>query len=360
MKNQNYGYGLINDGSISLMTNYPKVAIIILNWNGRFYLESLLPSIYNTIYPNLEFVVGDNASSDDSVAFIKKTYPKIRVIENERNYGFAEGYNQILKQVEADYFILLNSDVEVKENWIEPVIEEMEADVQIAVAQPKILSWTQRNTFEHAGAAGGFIDRYAYPFCRGRIFQSVEIDKGQYNDSSEIFWASGAAFFIRSECWKESGGFDADFFAHMEEIDLCWRLKRMGYKIWYCANSEVLHVGGGTLDKTNPMKTYLNFRNNLYMIHKNAAYPYIIIFIRLWLDLAAMIQFVLSRKFQDAKAVSKAHVHFFKNFNNTKKKRYAIKTPYKVTNIYTGMIIWDYFIRGKKRFSNLDPDKFNQ
>ena len=194
----------------------PSVAIVILNWNGRFYLESFLPSVYNSSYPNLEFVIGDNASTDDSVQFIRDNYPLIRVIENDRNYGFAEGYNRILEQVDADYFILLNSDVEVKTDWIEPVISAMEKDPAIAVAQPKILSWTNRNSFEHAGAAGGFIDRYGYPFCRGRLFDTVETDRGQYNDSGQIFWATGAAFFIKAGLWRTSGGFDRDFFAARE------------------------------------------------------------------------------------------------------------------------------------------------
>lgn len=340
------------------MTKYPRVAIVILNWNGKFFLESFLPSVYNSIYPNLEFVIGDNASTDDSVEFIKRTYPLIRVVQNDKNYGFAEGYNQVLKQVHADYYILLNSDVEVKEGWIEPVIRDMEADEEIAVAQPKILSWAQRDTFEHAGAAGGFIDRYAYPFCRGRIFDHVEKDTHQYDNSHEIFWATGAALFIRTKVWKESGGFDGDFFAHMEEIDLCWRLKRMNYKIWYCADSEVFHVGGGALDKTNPMKTFLNFRNNLFLIQKNASYPYFTLFIRLWLDLIALLHFLVLGKLKDARAVNKAHVQFFKNFSKTKRKRDAIKLPYKVDKVYKGSIIWDYFIAGKKRFSDLSTGKF--
>jgi len=342
------------------MTKYPTVAIVILNWNGKFYLESFLPSIYNSIYPNLEFIIGDNASTDNSVEFIRETYPLIRVIENDKNYGFAEGYNQVLKQVEADYYILLNSDVDVNEGWIEPVIRAMEADAEIAVAQPKILSSTQRDTFEHAGAAGGFIDRYGYPFCRGRLFNHVEVDSLQYNDSCEIFWATGAAFFIRSEIWKKSGGFDGDFFAHMEEIDLCWRLKRMNYKIWYCADSVVFHVGGGSLDKSNPMKTFLNFRNNLYLIQKNAAYPYTTIFIRLWLDLVALLHFLVLGKFKDARAINKAHTQFFKNFYKTKRKRNAIKSPYKVNKVYKGSIIWNYFIGGRKRFTDLEPEKFTQ
>jgi len=341
------------------MINHPKVAVVILNWNGRFHLESFLPSVYNSSYPNLEFIIGDNASTDGSIKFIKTTYPLIRIIENDQNYGFADGYNRVLSQVEADYFILLNSDVEVKENWIEPVIRAMEADPAIAAAQPKILSWAQRDFFEHAGAAGGFIDKYAYPFCRGRIFANTEPDRRQYNQSGEIFWASGAAFFIRSAHWRESGGFDGDFFAHMEEIDLCWRLKRMGHKIWYCADSEVFHVGGGTLDKTNPMKTYLNFRNNLYMIQKNAPRAYSLIFVRLWLDLVALLMFVFSGKFKDARAINKAHIQFFRNFNKTKRKREALNAPYTVNKIYGRSIIWDSMILGKKKFTDLSTNKFN-
>ena len=358
MRNQNFGYGHINAGNTNLMINHPKVAVVILNWNGKFHLESFLPSVYNSIYPNLEFIIGDNASTDGSIEFIKTTYPLIRIIENDKNYGFAEGYNRVLSKVEADYFILLNSDVEVKENWIEPVIRDMESDPTIAAAQPKILSWAQRDSFEHAGAAGGFIDKYAYPFCRGRIFAHVETDHHQYNESGEIFWASGAAFFIRSKSWKESGGFDGDFFAHMEEIDLCWRLKRMGHKIWYCSDSEVSHVGGGTLDKTNPMKTFLNFRNNLYMIQKNSAKPYTLIFIRLWLDLVALLMFVFTGKFKDARAINKAHVQFFTNFNKTKRQREAINSPYEVNGVYKGSVVWESMVLGKKKFTELNTKKF--
>ncbi len=335
----------------------PKVAIVILNWNGRFYLESFLPSVYNSSYPNLEFIVGDNASSDDSVQFIRENYPLIKVIENDRNYGFAEGYNRILAQVEADYFILLNSDVEVKTDWIEPVISAMENDAAIAVAQPKILSWTNRNSFEHAGAAGGFIDQYGYPFCRGRLFDTVETDQGQYNDSCEIFWASGAAFFIRANLWRESGGFDGDFFAHMEEIDLCWRLKRMGYKIWYCAGSEVYHIGGGTLDKSNPRKTYLNFRNNLFMLQKNAKRPRWTVFKRFWLDFAALLQFMFSGKFDDARAISKAHVAFLRNYRKTHKKRRMMTAGFEVGQVYPRLLVWDYYVLRKRQFSALRTEK---
>lgn len=341
------------------MHNYPSVAIVILNWNGRFHLESFLPSVYNSTYPNLEFVVGDNASTDDSIDFIQNNFPLIRIIRNDNNYGFAEGYNRVLEQVEADYFILLNSDVEVTNNWIEPIIAAMESDPRVAAAQPKIRSWSLKGSFEYAGAAGGFIDRYGYPFCRGRLFNHVEKDVGQYNDSKEIFWATGAALFIRSDRWKEIGGFDSDFFAHMEEIDLCWRLKRSGHKIWYYSDSEVYHVGGGTLDKSNAQKTFLNFRNNLFMILKNARFPNWTIFIRLWLDLIALLRFALSGKFGDAKAVSRAHLDFFRNYGKTIKKRRAFTAPFSTNKVYDGLVIWDFFIKNKKSFRDLRKDKFS-
>lgn len=341
------------------MINYPKVAVVILNWNGRFFLENFLPSVYNSTYPNLEFIIGDNASTDNSVEFVSKTYPKIRLIRNEENQGFAKGYNTILEKVEADYFVLLNSDVDVQGAWIEPIIEAMEAQPAIAVAQPKILSWHKKDLFEHAGAAGGFIDQLGYPFCRGRIFDQVEIDESQYDDSLEIFWASGAAFFIRSSCWKKSGGFDSDFFAHMEEIDLCWRLKRMGYKIWYCANSEVYHVGGGSLKKEDPFKTYLNFRNNLFMLQKNLPIirGYFTIFFRLWLDLLAIFKFLVNRRFKDAWAVHRAHLHFFLSFYKTAKKRKQFMN-HRVTCVYQRSVVWAHFVLGKKKFSELKTKYF--
>ncbi|KKX52020.1 glycosyltransferase family 2 protein [Sphingobacterium sp. IITKGP-BTPF85] len=208
------------------MKNYPKVAVVILNWNGRFFLEKFLPSVYNSSYPNIEFVIGDNASTDDSLSFVRASYPKITILENTENYGFAGGYNHILSRVEADYFVLLNSDVEVTPNWIEPVIEMLERDTHLVAAQPKILAFHNKAKFEHAGAAGGYLDRYGFPFCCGRIMDKVEYDLGQYDDEREIFWASGASLFIKSWAWKEAEGLDEDFFAHMEEIDLCWRLKK--------------------------------------------------------------------------------------------------------------------------------------
>ena len=299
------------------MITYPKVSVVILNWNGRFFLEKFLPSVYNSTYPNIEFVIGDNGSTDDSMAFVKEIYPQIRLIQNDQNYGFAGGYNKVLEQIEADYYILLNSDVEVTPQWIEPVIEMMERENYVA-AQPKIRAFHKKTHFEHAGGAGGYMDIFGYPFCRGRILHITEEDKGQYDTEKDIFWATGAALFIKSSVWKEAQGFDADFFAHMEEIDLCWRLKKMGYKIGYCPNSTVYHVGGGTLNTSNPKKTYLNFRNNLFMLHKNLPFGQAVgvLFIRMWMDLLALIHFLVQGKGKDAWAVSRAHQSFFINFYN--------------------------------------------
>ncbi|UIR57073.1 glycosyltransferase family 2 protein [Sphingobacterium sp. SRCM116780] len=342
------------------MKNYPKVAVVILNWNGKFFLEKFLPSVYNSSYPNIEFVIGDNASTDDSLAFVRASYPKITLLENEQNYGFAGGYNHILARVEADYFILLNSDVEVTTNWIEPVIAMLEQDVNLVAAQPKILSFHNKAKFEHAGAAGGYIDRYGFPFCAGRILDKVEYDLGQYDDEKEIFWASGAALFIKSQAWKEAQGLDEDFFAHMEEIDLCWRLKRMGYRIGYCPDSTVYHVGGGTLNASNPQKTYLNFRNNLFMLQKNLPLGQAIgiIFIRFWFDLLALIKFLFDQKFKDAWAISRAHRSFFVNFFKNAKKRKTLQTVENKTGGYKKSIIIDFFVDKKHKFSDLNQKHF--
>lgn len=342
------------------MKNYPKVAVVILNWNGRFFLEKFLPSVYNSSYPNIEFVIGDNASTDDSLAFVRASYPKITILENSENYGFAGGYNHILSRVEADYFILLNSDVEVTTNWIEPVIEMLEQDSQLVAAQPKILAFHNKAKFEHAGAAGGYLDRYGFPFCCGRIMDKVEYDLGQYDEEKEIFWASGAALFIKSWAWKEAQGLDEDFFAHMEEIDLCWRLKRMGYRIGYCPDSTVYHVGGGTLNASNPQKTYLNFRNNLFMLQKNLPLGqlFTVIFIRFWFDFAALLKFAFDRKFKDAWAVSRAHQAFFLNIFKNAKKRKNLSATENKTGQYKKSIITDFYLDKKHKFSDLDQEHF--
>ena len=335
--------------------NFPKVAVVILNWNGVKYLKKFLPSVMASTYPNLEIILGDNASTDQSVTFVKENFPSIRIVKNEKNFGFAGGYNLVLKQVEAEYFVLLNSDVEVSSGWIEPVIEMMQGDEQIAAAQPKILSFQNKDTFEYAGAAGGFIDHFGYVFCRGRLFDSLEKDLGQYNNPSQIFWASGASFFIRSSIWKDSGGLDADFFAHMEEIDLCWRLKNRGYKIMYCPESEVYHVGGGTLSVESSFKTYLNFRNNLVMLQKNLPgnKALLIIFIRFWLDLLSLIKFLMQGNAKNAFAVTKAHVYFISNYSKNQRKKAVSSAQSNKLGIYQKSIVWQFFGKGVKKFSEL-------
>ena len=342
------------------MKHYPKVAVVILNWNGRFFLEKFLPSVYNSDYPNIEFIVGDNGSTDDSVEFVRTVYPTIRIVRNERNLGFAGGHNEVLKVVDADSFVLLNSDVAVAPDWIGPVIELLENNPDMAVAQPKIRSYYLRDHFEHAGAAGGFIDYYGFPFCRGRMLHVLEKDHGQYDDPCDVFWASGAAFFIKRQHWERSGGFDADFFAHMEEVDLCWRLQREGYRIGYCPQSVVYHVGGGTLPASNPQKTYLNFRNNLFMLQRNL--PFLraswVIFARMWIDLAALIHFLVLGRFRDAWAISRAHQRFFLDIFRTARKRKRNSEKTSPWGIYRGCFIWAFYVNGKTAFSKLDPKRF--
>lgn len=339
----------------------PKVAVVILNWNGKFFLEKFLWSVYNSTYSNLEIIIGDNHSTDGSVDFVRANFPHIRIIENEENLGYAGGYNAVLQQVNADYYVLLNSDVEVTPGWIDPIIRYMESDAQIAAVQPKIKAYHDRRLFEYAGAAGGYIDRFGFPFCRGRIMQHLEADTGQYDDAREVFWASGAALFIKKKQWQEVGGFDGDYFAHMEEIDLCWRLKHLGYKIAYCPNSEVYHVGGGTLAPSNPQKTYLNFRNSLFTLQKNLplAQGILVIFCRLWIDLAAIFNFLVKRQFKDAWAVSRSHQSFFYSFFKTNRKRKQLaKSAHSRLGLYGGSIVWAYHIGGKKTFDKLHPRKF--
>lgn len=334
----------------------PSVAVVILNWNGLSFLKSFLPQVLKSTYSNFKVIVGDNASTDESVTFITSTYPEIRIIQNSVNHGFAEGYNRVLQQVEADYYVLLNSDVEVPLNWIKPVIDMMEKDPLIAAAQPKIKSFAEPLKFEYAGAAGGFLDRFGFPFCRGRIFDVIEQDAGQYGDAIEIFWASGAALFVKRRCWEEAGGLDPDFFAHMEEIDVCWRLKNMGYKIVYCPAAEVFHVGGGTLNSTNPFKTYLNFRNNLYLLQKNLPNNevYLMLFFRIWIDFIAWIHFLVSGETKFAWAINKAHFNFFKNYRRTARKRGNKQLPFLGhTGVYHSSIVWSFFIHKIRYFKNL-------
>ncbi len=334
----------------------PSVAVVILNFNGKDFLQKFLPSVIATTYPNVRIVVADNASTDNSIEFIHQHFLNIEVIKLPKNYGYAGGYNEALKLVNADYFVLLNSDVEVEKNWIEPVIQEMENDSQVAACQPKIRSFHNKKMFEYAGAAGGWIDTLGYPFARGRVFDTMEEDRGQYNDTTGIFWASGAAMFIRAKCFKEVGGFDASFFAHMEEIDLCWRLQLSGYKILFCGKSVVYHVGGGTLPKNNYRKVFLNFRNNLVMLHKNLPRneKRFKIPARIMLDWIFAFKSLFSGKLNDAKAVWRAHAGVMKWKKNQHKKNLPAYTSFAgLTGVSKKVIIWEYFIKNKKRFSQI-------
>ncbi|TNE82058.1 MAG: glycosyltransferase family 2 protein [Bacteroidetes bacterium] len=335
-----------------------SVAAVILNYNTRNFLEKFLPAVLHTSYSNFKVVVIDNASTDDSVAFMQESYPEIQLIVLEKNFGFAGGYNEGLKQVSADYFILLNSDVEVTPQWVSPIIEVMEADQKIAAAQPKIRSYREGHLFEYAGASGGFIDSLAFPFCRGRVFDHCEQDHGQYNETREVFWASGAAMFVRSSIWNEVGGLDADYFAHMEEIDLCWRLKNRGYKIMVVPESVVYHVGGGTLTRESPRKTLLNFRNALVTMLKNMGAGELIwkIPAKLVLDGIAGIRFFLTGQWSNTLAIIRAHFLFYKGFFYWLGKRKEARGVQDFNQVgkMTGSVVFAYFIRRKTRFDQLD------
>jgi GT2 family glycosyltransferase len=341
----------------------PSVAVVILNWNGRSFLERFLPSVCASTYTNLRIILADNASTDDSVPFTAAHYPQVEIIRNEKNSGFAGGYNEALQLVKADIYVLLNQDVEVEAGWIEPVIKLMESDKNIAACQPKLRAFANKEEFEYAGAAGGWMDILGYTFCRGRILYTTEIDNGQYDDPQDIFWATGAALFIRSACFHQVGGFDPFFFAHMEEVDLCWRLQRAGYRICYCPDSRVYHVGGGSLPQGNPRKLYLNFRNNLIMLYKNL-HPSdkIIIFPqRFFLDLLAAAKSLASAKPGDARAIFRAYRHYigwrrkvwpgYAGDDLPKPKLLSIK------GVFHGIMIWRYYFLGRNKFSDLAGKK---
>ncbi len=338
-----------------------KVAVVILNWNGKKFLEKFLDTlIKNTNSDFAEIVIIDNNSTDDSIVFLKSNYPSIKLVILDDNYGFAGGYNRGLKDIEAEYFLLLNSDIEVPEKWLEPLFELMENNPSIGVCGPKLLAYDNKNSFEYAGASGGFIDTFAYPFCRGRIFENCEPDSGQYDDILDCFWISGAALMIRSELFFNAGGFDDNFFAHQEEIDLCWRVQNLGYRVVVQPKSFVFHVGGGTLPKSNPFKTYLNFRNNLYLIEKNIP-KYKrnrVKFVRLFLDQIAFYRMILQGNFKDAFAVLKAYWHFWMRSFDLSKQRKKIK-PKSVkylNGFYNHSIVLDFYLKKKKNFSDLKFD----
>lgn len=335
-----------------------QVSIVILNYNGRNYLEKFLPSVIE-YSGNHQIIIADNCSTDDSVQFLKENYPSIRVIHNSRNGGYSWGYNEALKQIDSEYYVLLNSDVEVTRGWIDPIMDLMAHDSSIGAIQPKILSFNQKNKFEYAGAAGGYIDKYGFPFCKGRIFQELEIDNGQFNGNYEIFWASGACLFLRSEVFHELGGFDNDFFAHMEEIDLCWRMHNANNKVMYCGMSSVYHVGGGTLHKSNPKKTYLNFRNGLSLLLKNYSQSdlFLKLPVRLLFDFLAALKFIFTDSFHDGVAVLKAHLHFWwifpKNLQKRKKMGLKKKKSIQIPEIYNNSIVIDHFFKKIRSYNDL-------
>jgi GT2 family glycosyltransferase len=337
-----------------------KVAVVILNFNGRKFLEQFLPNVIANCDPTwTEIVVADNASTDDSVAFMKERFPDIRLIENGSNGGFTTGYNLALRQIEAQYYVLLNSDIEVTPHWLEPVVALMDADPQIAACQPKILSYYHKEQFEYAGASGGFIDKYGYPFCRGRVFQNLENDEHQYDEPMEVFWATGACLFVRADLYHQLGGLDDSFFAHMEEIDLCWRLKNAGYKVYCCPQSWVYHIGGGTLPKNSPRKTYLNFRNNLSLLVKNLPKRRVkrTILYRILLDWVAAFKFLFEGCGMDFCMVFKAHFDFYKRLKTLRKKRNDDDKKM-VSCIYRKNIVFESVLFGKKKYSDLNPNDF--
>ncbi len=335
-----------------------KIAIVILNWNGAHMMRTYLPTVIKNS-PEAEVIIADNASSDDSLKMLASDFPEIRTIVLDKNYGFAEGYNKAFKQVEAEYYLLLNSDVDVPEGWLAPLLDFMESHTEAAACQPKLRAIKAKDSFEYAGAAGGFIDKYGYPFCRGRIFETVEKDHGQYDRNMEILWATGACMMVRSRDYWDAGGLDGRFFAHNEEIDLCWRIRLLGRKIYCVTDSVAFHLGGGTLPKGNPRKTFLNFRNNLTMLYKNLPDSELhhVMRIRFFLDwLAAFQMLILGRSIGDFKAVIRGRREFNRwkhDFDNDRKRIQATKKVNHIPEIFGKSLLWQYYAKGKKLFSQL-------
>ena len=337
-----------------------KIAIVILNWNGANLLQKFLPSVVRfSNGDSTEIVVADNGSTDDSILILQNIFPEVKILDLKQNFGFARGYNEALKLIDAEYFVILNSDIEVTSGWLDSPVRLLDSDKTIAAVQPKILSYHQKTHFEYAGAAGGFIDRFGYPFCRGRIFNEIEEDNGQYDKESDIFWASGACMIIRAEQFRKAGGFDTDFWAHMEEIDLCWRIKNRGFRVVFTPESKVYHVGGGTLSYDNPQKLFLNFRNNLWLLFKNLPSRQLcyILPVRMILDAVAAFKLLLEFNLNGIKSVLKAHYHFYKSLPNLNRKRkqaglngHFILPPEKLHK----SIVYQFYIRKRKRFCDLN------
>lgn len=348
----------------------PNTAIVILNYNGSEYLKLFLPKVIETAaaVAGCSVYIADNASTDDSVVLLNSTFPSVKLIVLKENLGFAQGYNEALKQVSADYFVLLNSDIEVTDGWLSPCLELLSKENQVAACQPKIRAYHQKEYFEYAGASGGWLDVLGYPFCRGRLFSESEKDEGQYDEIAEIFWATGAALFIRADLFKQLGGFDKEYFAHAEEIDLCWRLRKAGYKIYCVPDSVVYHIGGGTLEYQSVTKAYLNFRNTLITSFKNEPGLKLIWWLplRLLMDGLAGFLFLSQRKWGHFGAIIKAHWAFFLRISFWWKKRKYYQEKIASTSIgdntkgaglYTKSIVWQFYALGKKRFSELTSIK---
>ena len=337
------------------------LAIVILNYNGHSFLADFLPTVLANA-DNYPVYVADSASTDGSVAFVRATFPSVRIIGLHRNEGYAGGYNLALEHIRtqyggATYYVLLNSDIEVTPGWLSPVLKLLETNPHIAACQPKIRSYTQRNQFEHAGAAGGFVDWLGYVFCRGRIFAQFEVDRGQYDANRRVFWATGACLFVRADVFHRTGGFDASFFAHMEEIDWCWRVQRLGHEVWACGESTVYHVGGGTLHKSNPHKTYLNYRNSLFMLYKNwpaDGWLWGKIGLRLVLDGISSLLFLKVGQWRDVGAILRAHFAFYGRLPQLHRQRRALQREQKNdVALYPRSIVWQYFGQGKKTFGEM-------
>lgn len=336
-----------------------KTSIVILNWNGEELLKKFLPSVLQySCSTDVEVIVIDNKSSDNSINLLRTEFPTIKLIALNKNYGFAEGYNRGIQQIQSQYIVLLNSDVEVTENWLNPLIDYLDKNPNTVAVQPKILSYREKHKFEYAGASGGYLDRYSYPFCRGRVLDVLEEDKGQYDDIKQVFWATGACLCIRRVDYIDIGGLDKDFFAHMEEIDLCWRLQARGKTIFVIPQSKVYHLGGASLDNESPRKTYLNFRNNLLMIYKNTNRIQLIetMFVRFFLDILAAIHFLFKNKLNHAQSVIKAYSDFITMlpaFKEKRKENIEKAVEHIINPQYRGSILFDFYLRNKKTFSSI-------
>ena len=336
-----------------------KVAIVILNWNGAALMERFLPSVVRYSPEEMaEVVVADNGSTDDSLALLAGKFPSVRVVRFDRNYGFAEGYNRALQQIDTPYAVLLNSDVEVTPGWLEAPLRRLDASPEVAAVQPKLLAERARDQFEYAGAAGGFMDKYGYPFCRGRIFQEIETDRGQYDAEADILWATGACLFVRTDVYRAVGGLDAKFFAHQEEIDMCWRMRARGYRLVCTPESVVYHVGGGTLNAESPRKTFLNFRNNLLMLYKNLPEKELhrVMRLRFWLDYLAAFKFLLEGHPANARAVREARREFHRlvpEYRETRIVNQQLAVVKEIPELKSFSLLWQFYVRGKKHYGQL-------